>query len=689
MPQGPLWKIAARLRPGLAAMDTQQQAIHFAPMVGVLLNLPGSLLALGWLIAVTDLGTIRDHGSLFAVLGVVMALMSHQMFKMYLEMENGDLVPATGTLADVVNFSAALIFGPAALWLGVAEQLYVSAREFLQLRRARQNVTWGPLSSLMQGLGRSTLTKLVALAVYRDLGGVYPPAGLAAADWLPAVAAAVVSVALELALTLAMIQQINRVLVAFSPLQSLGHWVQLIALLLGLSAPFPILGALIYAEADAGLYLLFVAGIVLVNFLAYHLSQTVDQSLQRARELAQLESLGEAVIQSPPDLSTLRALLEDHVPRMFPQERVEIHIFEPAAAFGPVFHIHTPPDRPALDGSTWEQLRTAAESHIHLPLKTLPGTTTPAAGIAVRIEADNPGQEGGEKELLIGGISLLRARSVGRASASQAALQSLASQIASAYYRAQSNRETLARQRLAQELSFAGQVQARFLPRTVPDLPGWDLAAGLAPARETSGDFYDFVPLAAGRIGLVVADVADKGTGAALYMALSRTLIRTFALQYPDAPEMALHSANTRILTDAESDQFVTVFYGVLDPASGLLTYANAGHNPAFVLADGHYHALAKTGVPLGMFEDMAWERRTITLGPGDVLLAYSDGVSEAQDAVGAEFGETRLLDAARAHHGDPASALQAAVIAAVQAFVGGAPQFDDITLMVVKRRAE
>ena len=198
-----------------------------------------------------------------------------------------------------------------------------------------------------------------------------------------------------------------------------------------------------------------------------------------------------------------------------------------------------------------------------------------------------------------------------------------------------------------------------------------------------------------GRLGILVADVADKGTGAALYMALSRTLIRTFALQHPTAPAEALAAANARILTDAESDQFVTVFYGVLDPASGALVYANAGHNPGFLLradspGEDAVESLGRTGVPLGLFEDMAWQEQTITLAAGDVLLLYTDGVSEAQNVADDEFGEDRLLAAAQAaiqaQTPDPARAIQDAVIAAVGDFVGSAPQFDDITLLVTVR---
>lgn len=193
------------------------------------------------------------------------------------------------------------------------------------------------------------------------------------------------------------------------------------------------------------------------------------------------------------------------------------------------------------------------------------------------------------------------------------------------------------------------------------------------------------MPLADGRIGLLVADVADKGTGAALYMALSRTLIRTYAMQHPDEPARALQMANERILTDTESDQFVTVFYGVLEPTAARLTYANAGHNPAYVLGR-QTQALGKTGIPLGIFDDMTWQQQTVQLEQDNILVLYTDGIPEAQNDRQEEFGESRLLAAVQTPNGCSAREIQQAVTGAVQAFVADAPQFDDITLMVARR---
>ncbi len=246
---------------------------------------------------------------------------------------------------------------------------------------------------------------------------------------------------------------------------------------------------------------------------------------------------------------------------------------------------------------------------------------------------------------------------------------------------------TRVEEQLNAELEFAAQIQARLLPRSIPDLAGWDLAATLIPARKTSGDYYDFIPLGEGRLGILIADVVDKGTGAALYMAVSRTLIRTFARQFPDAPEEALRMTNLRALEDAGSDQFVTIFYGVLD-AAGTLTYANGGHNPAYVLRaqTESYQELGKTGIPIGIFEEVSWRRGTVQLQPGDTLVLYTDGVNEARDIRRGEFGTARLLETIQAHQHGTAPDLLDALVQTLRQFMGAAPQFDDITLLVAQR---
>jgi serine phosphatase RsbU (regulator of sigma subunit) len=223
--------------------------------------------------------------------------------------------------------------------------------------------------------------------------------------------------------------------------------------------------------------------------------------------------------------------------------------------------------------------------------------------------------------------------------------------------------------------------------RTTATLIGVNALSALA----TFLHFSIIAPLPAGRLGLLVADVADKGTPAALFMALSRTLIRTYAVEHPTQPALALTAANRRICADTQSDLFVTVFYGVLDPASDALAYCNAGHNPPYLLraADGGaVEKLGNTGLALGILDGDLWEEATIQVAPGDLLVLYSDGIPEAQNAAEAFFGEERLLRVLRHSRDRPAGEVQAAVLAEVRAFVGNAPQFDDLTLMILVRNA-
>ena len=252
-----------------------------------------------------------------------------------------------------------------------------------------------------------------------------------------------------------------------------------------------------------------------------------------------------------------------------------------------------------------------------------------------------------------------------------------------------------ANRRMARELTLAAEVQAGFMPRSLPVLPGWDMAVVLKPARETSGDFYDIYHLPDGRVGIVVADVVDKGVGAALFMALSWSLLRTRAAEYPDQPVRVFEAVNRCIQHDTSVLQFVTAFYGILDPATGDLLSCNAGHCPAYLIRAGEHQRveeLSPTGAALGLLDGMTWTEQSVQLAAGDLLVLYTDGITEARNGREELFGDERLLASVRAclntagSPGPTSQQVRDAILEDVSRFVGSAPQSDDIALVILMR---
>jgi serine phosphatase RsbU (regulator of sigma subunit) len=243
--------------------------------------------------------------------------------------------------------------------------------------------------------------------------------------------------------------------------------------------------------------------------------------------------------------------------------------------------------------------------------------------------------------------------------------------------------------RFVQELALAARIQTSFLPQKLPHVSGWRFAATLIPAAEMSGDFYDVYPLPDGRLALLIADVVDKGVGAALCMVLTWALLRTYAAEHPERPSLVLDAVNRRLLTDTQGNQFVTVFYGILEPASGRLVYSNAGHHPPVLFkssAADDVVKLARTGMPLGISEEAVWESEEVCLGLDNVLVLYTDGVTDALSDSEAPFGFGRLIESVRASLDLTVEEIQDALLRDVQAFGGDAPQMDDIALLILAR---
>ena len=240
---------------------------------------------------------------------------------------------------------------------------------------------------------------------------------------------------------------------------------------------------------------------------------------------------------------------------------------------------------------------------------------------------------------------------------------------------------------LQNELSVANKMQQSILPTSFPTGRGFEIFGSMKPARDVGGDFFDVLSLEDGRIGLVVADVSDKGVPAALFMMSSRTLLKGAAIGL-DAPGKVLSEVNQLLQEENDAAMFVTVFYATFDPKNGELTYANGGHNtPLVVHADGSSTVIPPTGgIALGVVPDFTYEESSMTLQPGDRVVLYTDGVTEAENDHSDQFGLERLCEVFTSGTPTDARATNEAVFDAVEAFAGEAPQFDDVTCLTLRR---
>ncbi len=248
--------------------------------------------------------------------------------------------------------------------------------------------------------------------------------------------------------------------------------------------------------------------------------------------------------------------------------------------------------------------------------------------------------------------------------------------------------QIIEKEKLEHELHVAWEVQASLLPRSTPRLPGWEFAACWLPAREVSGDYYDFIPLQSGpEWGIVLADVSGKGMPAALFMALTRSTIRA-TLASAARPADSLSRANQLICADAVGSMFVTMFYGQLNPVTGDLIYVNAGHDPPWVYRaeQDEWQELTRTGLALGMLNVRTHEQETLRLNSGDFILMYTDGLTDAADPRGQRFGSDQVRQMVIEHRRAAPGELATALTDAVTRFRAERPLFDDITLVVIKR---
>ena len=241
---------------------------------------------------------------------------------------------------------------------------------------------------------------------------------------------------------------------------------------------------------------------------------------------------------------------------------------------------------------------------------------------------------------------------------------------------------------LQQELEIARKMQLSILPREFQPRDGLELHATMLPAKEIGGDFYDFFALDQHRVALVVADVSGKGVPAAFFMAVSRTLLRAIA-QFRDRPGHCLAQLNDLLAADNEEMMFVTLFYAIFDTRDGACIYANAGHNPPYLLrADGGVEALPSTGgMALAVMDGLEFKEGSLTLAPGDGLFLYTDGITEASAPGDELYGDARLMAALREIGTLPVREIPARMVALIKEFEAGGAQADDITCLMARYR--
>jgi len=666
-------------------MSLQSRLVGMGDVLVFLLNMPLAIAGLIWLYFSSSPSIFKTYWIDFLFLAGLMVLFQQLNYFIIFEIRKDRYGSADGSLAGAIQWTGVFLLGPTALWLSVVIQTVRFGITWRQ--NSSKAARWSNLRNYTVELAVTTLASLVALIFYHDWIGEYPFPQLSTTTVLIGLVTLIIYLLMVLLIWFVYIGYSAWVQNKLAQQVGVTPLLKFMLLALGLpflALPFSILLAGLYVQNGPGLFLFLIFGLLFVAILARRLSWAVETSRQKSRQLEQLEQLGREILNSPPDGSMLPDLLREHVPMMFPSGRVVIWL-----SSGEFLHKHPEDWDIDLDNiwhwvaeqknasafSSKESLPWQREQRDHNPI-----VITPILDLedflpvgCIFIELRNLAQPWDRDTL----TSLFPA------------VHSLADQVASTLHQAQVYQETLEYQAAMQELEFAGRIQAGFLPSGVPIMAGWELAVTLLPARTTSGDYFDFISLGDGKIGILIADVADKGLGAALYMALSRTLIRTFALEYDTQPDLVCFSANERILEDARANLFVTCFYGILDQSTGTLTYCNAGHNPPFLLGsrnDGSIQALTATGMPIGVDAEAYWSTATVQIEPGDVLLLYTDGIPDAQNGESSLFKEWRMLDAARSKMGGSAHAIQQSILDALTTYVGDAPQFDDITLLIVMR---
>ncbi len=693
-----LERLALALFPAAQSLNERERVAFVGDMFGLLYNLPLIFGGLVWLALATDWAAMPGQLPVLIVILALMLLLFRFDFVALMELVPGAVSDISGTLENVLTIAVVLIFGPGGIWVAMIAEMGNSFMRRIERPDSRLHRKMNTARNLAVNLGRILPGGLAALALYHAAGGQVPLAGLEPPQIGLGLLFWLVWLAFNVLVWLPMLLYIGASLHWLGARQPSGTLIRffLVTLLLfDIGGAFGVLAAGLYAGYGLPAFLLFSVALLLVGFLTNRFSRAVVRGKRQTTLLEGLERLGRQLIAAPPQLAAISRILTDYLetaPLLMPR-RAEVRLRNDTLL------AHSPANwQPDLTPA-WNWMRAHQTSLLVLPRQNLPwGGRLFDEGL-VFLPIEREGEPGGAGAEFLGAI-YMQVR-FGPFSGSdqqdmlnvlQPALRTLAAQVAGALQHVADTQAALKRQRMERELELAGEIQATFLPAPdqIPQPKGWQIAVTLELARETSGDFFDLIDLPGGRLGLVIADVADKGFGAALYMALSRTYIRAAALGGSIlGPGPTLSTVNRRILADTHSDQFVTVFYAVLDPSDGTLDYANAGHPPPLWLPTGPHRPvqpLTRTGMALGVLEDKTVGEQSIHIEPGDCLVLYTDGISEAEDPEGRQFGIDGLVEMLAGLRGMEPKLVQQAILARLQTFTHGAAQSDDITLLVLGR---
>jgi serine phosphatase RsbU (regulator of sigma subunit) len=671
--------------PDLLEKPLSRQLVGVGDILATLYSTILFIIGLVWLFIETDFKIFIQDWLILSLLAIIILLFTYLNFFVIIEFREDRYGSSDGAFNSMAVWVSVLLFGSTALWLIILIQFTQFLYQWRQFKSLSSR--WNNLRSFSFSLAGFTLPYLIGLDVYESFGGTYPIGSFNIEIIIAAFLGIIVNFIILILIWapyFAFVLFTQRKLASSLQLRPIAVFFILALTLPTFAHPFAILAAGLYSINGIFVFLFFISGLIILAYIAQQFSRIAESSRQQSRQLEKLELLGRAILIAPPDSSNLPDILRDHIPNMFPPSDIYIWMIPGQTLF-------KSPEAWDLDfGLIWDWVSEHRDAQFFLANEKLPWldmATNHRPIVCTPIIA----HEGSE---VIGGI-YLELRQLAQPWDKQAirrlfpALHSLADQISSTIHQAEEYAQSIALQKVSQEIQLAGQIQASFLPNQFPNIPGWQLAVTLEPAGGLSGDFFDFIPLSRGRLGIVIADVADKGLGAALYMALSRTLLRTYALEYHTRPDLVFSEANERILLDARANLFITCFYGVLDPEESTLQYCNAGHNPPILICpqDGNkITLLERTGMPIGIEEDNSWERKTIEFSPGDKLILYTDGVTEAQNEEGDLFNDNMLLDTILDNVHTPAYELQGSILKRVREFIGDAPQYDDITIMILEK---